>query len=151
MAILIGAPVINMDLPKLKDKYLLLDMGVKGAMEFKKRYKRAIFIYVIPPNKERLLLQMKDRDPSRLLRSKAQIPMTSKVCDWLVINDNPEEAAIQIERIMRIIKENVHNINNLDEDSLRFLYSCNLHNPSNREFLDRFYDQDVSYPEERQF
>lgn len=150
MAIHIGAPVIDMNSQRLNGKYLILDMGIKGAKEFKEKYKNAIFVYVIPPTKERLLSQMKDRNPSRLFRSKAQLSGTFDVCDWLVINDNPNDAAIQIERIMQIIKENSHDFGALDEDTLRFLYSCNFHNPKNREFLDRFYGEDVSHPEERQ-
>lgn len=127
-----------------------MDMGVKGAKEFKQKYKNAIFIYVIPPTKERLLEQMKDRNPSRLQRSKAQLPQTYEVCDWLVINDNLDDTAAEIERIMHIVKEHAHDFKSLDEDTVRFLFSHNFHNPKNKEFLEKFYGEDVSYPEERE-
>jgi guanylate kinase len=148
MDITIGAPLININSKRHDNKFLLLDMGVKGAMEFKKNFKNAIFIYIIPPTIERLFDQMKDRNPSRLQRSKAQLSVASDVCDWLVINDDVEIAATQIEKIMHTIRDNYHNLDGIDEETMRFLYSCNFHNPKNKEFLERFYGEDVSYPKE---
>ena len=43
MVIHIGAPILDMSNPEYQGKYLLLDMGAKGAREFKAKYKNAIF------------------------------------------------------------------------------------------------------------
>ncbi len=137
-----GAPIVDMDTPYLKDKYLVLDMGIRGAIEFKERYKNAIFVYVMPPNLERLLGQMSSRHPDRINRSKAQIPLVGQVCNWLVINDTPEQAALEIEKIMTIIKENSHNLGDLDDDTIRFLYGHSLRSGSSRQFLKEFYGRE---------
>lgn len=139
-----GAPIVDMDTPHLKDKYVVLDMGIKGAMEFKERYKNAIFVYLIPPTLDRLLNQMgaSARYPDRINRSRAQIPLVGKVCNWLVINDNPDVAAAEIEKIMTIIKENAHDFGNLDDESLRFLYAHNLRSGRSRQFLEEFYGKE---------
>lgn len=136
-----------MQAPENQGKFLIMDMGAKGASEFKERYRNAIFIYIIPPNKEALLERMKNRNPSRLQRSKRQLPQAKKVCDWLVINDDLDEAVDQIEQIMHIIKKHGQSIRTLDDDTLRFLYSRNLHNKENVKFLDEFYGKDLSYPD----
>ena len=150
MDILIGTPLIDMSCPSLKDKFLVIDMGVNGARELKQRYKNAIFIYIIPPTKEKLLSQMKDRDPSRLLRSKSQLPNAFKVCKWLVINDNPENAAMQIERIMTTLKTYSGNVGKIDRNTMEFLYSCSFHSPKNRDFLQKFYGDEISQVKERE-
>ncbi len=150
MDILIGTPIIDMSCSNLQDKYLIIDMGVNGAKELKSRYKNAIFIYIIPPTKERLLSQMKDRNPSRLLRSKSQLPNAFKVCKWLVINDDPKNAALQIERIMTTLKTYSGNLDKIDRDTMAFLYSCSFYNPKNREFLQGFYGDEISHVKERE-
>ena len=92
----IGAPIIDMQSEENKGKFLIMDMGAKGALEFKKKYKNAIFVYIIPPNCERLIAQMEYRDASRINRSKVQIASASQVCDWLVINDDIKAAVAAI-------------------------------------------------------
>ena len=67
-----GAPKINMKSQKFRDKVVLLDMGAKGAKEFKDTYKNSIFIYIIPPNEEILSAQMKNRDSTRMDRNRNQ-------------------------------------------------------------------------------
>ncbi len=149
MDILIGAPVIDMNAKQLQGKYLIMDMGCNGAAEFKKRYSNSIYIYIIPPTKERLIAQMVGRSKSRLERSKRQIPQVKEVCDWLVINDDPSVAAGEIERIMHLIREHGTNWDNVDIDTMRFLYSRNLHNKKNIEFLDNFYGKEKALQVER--
>lgn len=150
MDILIGAPVIDMSAKELQGKYLIMDMGSNGAVEFKKRYRNSIYVYIIPPTKERLIAQMVGRSKERLVRSKRQIPQVKKVCDWLVVNDNPDVAAGEIEQIMHLIREHGTNWDNVDIDTMRFLYSRNLHNPKNIEFLDNFYGKEKSLHQERE-
>lgn len=149
MVIHIGAPILDMSNPEYQGKYLLLDMGAKGAREFKAKYKNAIFVYVIPPTKERLVGQMTGRHPDRLARNKRQIANAMEVCDWLIINDDRDESAQVLERIMGIIKRYGQDLDNIPQEDLEFLYSHNFHNKQNRKFLERFYD-DVSYPDQRE-
>lgn len=149
MDILIGAPILDMSNPEYQGKYLLLDMGAKGAAEFKAKYKNAIFVYVIPPTKERLVGQMKGRHPDRLARNKRQIAQAMQVCDWLIINDDRDESAEVLERIMSIIRKYGQNLDDIPQEDLEFLYAHNFHNKQNRKFLERFYDE-VSYPDQRE-
>lgn len=150
MDIVIGAPILDMDNPKYQGKYLMLDMGVRGAAEFKAKYPNIICVYVIPPTKDRLLGQMEGRHPDRFQRNKRQITQAMDVCDWLIINDDKDAAVAVLERIMSIVKRYGNNIEDIPEEDLEFLYAHNFHNKQNRKFLERFYD-DVSYPEEREF
>ena len=149
MDILIGAPILDMSNPEYQGKYLLLDMGAKGAAEFKAKYKNAIFVYVIPPTKERLVGQMTGRHPDRFARNKRQIAQAMQVCDWLIINDDKEQSAQTLERIMSIIKRYGQDLDDIPQEDLEFLYAHNFHNKQNRKFLERFYDE-VSYHDQRE-
>ena len=144
----IGAPIIDMKSNSNANKFLIMDMGAKGALEIKKIYKNAIFVYIIPSNYERLVSQMEYRDASRLKRSKAQIESAAKVCDWLIINDDTDIAVTQIEKIMHTIKEYGERIDELDIETMKFLYSRNFHNQDNINFLKNFYPDDLIYTEE---
>lgn len=141
-----GCPKIDVNDERYRGKYIFIDMGPRGAKEFKSIYNNTVCVFVIPPTKERLLLQMKGRE-SRWKRNVDQIPLVKECCDWLVVNDTPDEAASQIEKIMQLVKQYAHNWNNADEASLRFLYDRNLHNKKNIEFLDSFYGKQTSFPE----
>lgn len=121
-----------------------MDMGIKGAQEFKKKYSNAIFVYIIPPSQEALLNQMKTRNPSRLQRSIAQLPLVESVCNWLVLNDTPKSAAQKIERIMHTVMEYGDNLEQADEETIRFLFEHNMHNQKNKDFLRNFYTPQIS-------
>lgn len=142
MDILIGTPVLDMDTPYLKDKYVILDIGVEGAREFKQKHKNSISVYVTPSSEEEVLQQMQTKYPSELNSNKSQLKLSPQVCDWLVINDDPEQAASEIERIMCLAKENSQDLESLDEETLKFLFSYNFHNPKNREFVENFYGKE---------
>lgn len=136
---LYGAPLIDMNAFENRGKFLIMDMGVSGAAELKGLYKNSVCIYIIPPTQERLLSQMGTRGYERFVRSKKQIKRVKDVCDWLVINDDLETAASQIQKIMHTIKEYAPNFDSVDEETMRFLYDRNFHNKQNIDFLDNFY------------
>lgn len=142
MDILIGTPVLDMDTPYLKDKYVILDIGVKEAREFKDKHKNSISVYVTPSNEEEVLQQMGTRYPSDVNNNKSQLQLSPQVCDWLIINDDSEQAASEVERIMTLVKEKGPDFVGLDEDTLKFLYSHNFHNPQNTEFVENFYGKE---------
>lgn len=139
MDVLIGAPILDMSSKQLQEKYLIMDIGSDGAEEFKRKYKNSIYVYLMPPNVQRLLSQMKGRSKSRLNRNIRQIPKVKQVCDWLVINDDQDIAASEIEQIMHLVKEHGTSWGDVDIDTMKFLYSRSLHNPVNVEFLDNYY------------
>lgn len=94
-----------MEADENKGKVLIMDMGVKGAKELKKRYYNIISIYIIPPNITKLVSQMENRNMSRLKRNKKQIEEAVETCDWLIINDDLDIAVSEIERIIKNIKK----------------------------------------------
>lgn len=142
MDILIGTPVLDMDTPYLKDKYVILDIGVKEAREFKDKHKNSISVYVTPSNEEEVLQQMRTRYPSDVNSNKSQLQLSPQVCDWIVINDDSEQAVSEIERIMYFAKENAQDLESLDDETLKFLYSHNFHNPQNTGFVENFYGKE---------
>lgn len=147
MDILFGAPVLDMDTPYLKDKYVVLDVGVKDAMVFKQKHPNSISVFVSPPNQEELLKQCIGTYPSMLSNSKSQFQLAPQICDWLVINRDSDQAASDIERIMSLVKDNAHALGDLDEETLKFLYSHNFSNAANKRFVEEFYGKER---EERQ-
>lgn len=142
MVIIIGAPIIDMNAFENQGKYLIMDMGSKGAAEFKQKYKNAIFIYVIPPTKERLLSQMGTRGLERFERSKRQLHQVTDIYDWLIINNDVNTAVQEIEKIMHTVKEYSHNLDAIDIDTMKFLYDRNFHNKKNIDFLNKFYGEE---------
>lgn len=142
MDILIGTPVLDMDTPYLKDKYVILDIGVKESREFKEKHRNSISVYVTPSSEESVLQQMRTLYPSEVNSNKAQLQLSPQVCDWLVINDDSEQAASEIERIMQFVKDNAQDLESLDDETLKFLYSHNFHNPQNTEFVENFYGKE---------
>lgn len=136
-----ACPVINMNDKKYNEKILLLDIGVKGASELKKRYNNIVSIYIIPPNKERLKNQMVDRDSTRWYRNLRQIKEAEKICDWLVINDKIDVTTSEIKTIAEIIMEYRTDIRLMDIQSVRKLYKFNMYNEKNKKFLEGFYNE----------
>ncbi len=139
-----GAPKINMKSQKFRDKVVLLDMGAKGAKEFKDTYKNSIFIYIIPPNEEILSAQMKNRDSTRMDRNRNQLKNMKDVCKWLVINDDIDKTVEEIMKIIKTIQQYYGNLNKIDKDTAKFLYQRTLYNMDNIMFLKNYYDKTTS-------
>ena len=139
-----GAPKINMNAEELKNKIVLVDMGAKGAKEFKATYKNSIFIYIIPPSREILSSQMKNRDSTRMDRNKNQLENMKDVCKWLVINDDMDKTTCEIMHIIRTIKQYYGNLNKIDKETAKFLYHRTLYNMDNIMFLKKYYEETIS-------
>ena len=105
-------------------------------------------VYVIPPTLEGLMSQMEGRGKTRVQRNLNQIEQAKRVCDWLVINDDVDTAASQIETIMHALREHGDDLDSIDLDTMRFLYSKSLHNKENVRFLDEFFPRDLSQEKE---
>jgi len=85
---------------------LLLDIDVQGAQQIKEKYKKAVFIFILPPSfaelKRRLQARGQESSASvqkRLDVAKKEIRHYSQF-DFLVVNDNLDKAAAELESIV---------------------------------------------------
>jgi guanylate kinase len=86
---------------------LILDIDVQGAGQVREKIDRAIFIFVIPPSYQELKRRLERRgldSPAeirqRLDRARQEIRSYSRF-DYLIVNDNLEEAGRELESIIR--------------------------------------------------
>lgn len=89
-------------------KNLIMDVDVKGALNIKKRYDSEVLsIFVMPPNKEELEKRLRSRgtDNEETIRrrlEKSEYEMSfSPEFDYVVVNDNLEEAVNGVEKRIR--------------------------------------------------
>lgn len=88
-------------------KDIILDIDVQGAEQIRKRYKGAIFIFIMPP----LFPELKRRLESRRDESKEAVKRRLETArkemrfypqfDYIIINDKLEEAAEELESVIR--------------------------------------------------
>jgi len=86
---------------------LLLDIDIQGAQQMRKRAKKAIFIFILPP----LFQELKRRLEFRSLESSASIQNRLENAqkeirhynqfDYIVVNDDLEKAVLELESIIR--------------------------------------------------
>ena len=105
--------LVNSLLKKNKDVLLCID--AKGALEIKKKFaKRAVFIFVVPPNKTVLVKRTKLRareDKAEMKRRLARIKTElsyAKEYDYIIINDDLSEAIENLKSI--IIARRLENV-----------------------------------------
>jgi guanylate kinase len=91
-------------------KDILLEIDVQGALQVRYQYPQCLAIFILPPDEPTLLhrLQARGRDSAeeiskRFRDAKREIHMAkgSRTFDYMVINDNLDQA---VEEIIRIIK-----------------------------------------------
>ncbi|MBI5055909.1 MAG: guanylate kinase [Nitrospirae bacterium] len=95
---------------------IILDIDVQGAMQIKKKYDNAVYIFIFPPSmrilKQRLLnrgTDSKDIIDRRLEKARAEIT-GYKNYDYVIINDKLEKAYKELEGIIvsnRLKTENI--------------------------------------------
>ncbi len=85
---------------------IILDIDTHGAMQLKKRYENAVYIFILPPSvevlKERLVnrkTDSKDVIAKRLDNVKNEIPYY-KDYDYIVVNDSLDKAYRELESII---------------------------------------------------
>ncbi len=85
---------------------IILDIDTHGAMQLKKRYENAVYIFILPPSvevlKERLInrkTDSKDVIAKRLDNAKSEIPYY-KDYDYIVVNDSIDKAYRELESII---------------------------------------------------
>ncbi len=88
-------------------KIPLFDVDVQGAGKFKKIFKKAIFIFIVPPSIEelrsRLINRGTDTDEEVNLRIQNALKELKKLknYDYIIINNNIEEALLDFKAILR--------------------------------------------------
>lgn len=86
---------------------LILDIDVQGARQVREKIKRAIFIFVLPPSYQELKRRLERRgldSPAairrRLDRARQEIRSYSRF-DYIIVNDDLEEAGRELESVIR--------------------------------------------------
>ena len=91
---------------KLKQKSVLLEIDVNGALSVKRSYPEAVLVILTPPDRETLKLRLKGRSTeteeeleNRLARADFELSQKDKF-DYVVINDDLEETEQAIRKII---------------------------------------------------
>ncbi|MDH7511968.1 MAG: guanylate kinase [Clostridiales bacterium] len=86
---------------------IILDIDVQGARQVREKVKRALFIFVLPPSYQKLKSRLERRgldSPAeirrRLDRARQEIRSYSRF-DYIIVNDDLEEAGRELESIIR--------------------------------------------------
>jgi guanylate kinase len=94
---------------------IILDIDVHGAMQLKKTYDNAVYIFILPPSmqtlKKRLMnrkTDTRDKIAKRLDNAKAEIA-GYKAYDYIIINDKLEKAGKELESIFTAVKVRTEN------------------------------------------
>ncbi len=101
-----GTPSRYVEQRRAAGKHVLLDIEVQGASQVRSRIQDAITIFVIPPSLEVLRQRLRDRGTdsdtviqNRLKRARAEYKEAT-FYDYIVINDDPDEAARELDSII---------------------------------------------------
>ncbi|HZK57380.1 MAG TPA: guanylate kinase [Clostridia bacterium] len=103
---------------------VLLEIDIVGALQIKKKFRDAVFVFILPPSLKELKNRIVSRGTENLTdiekRYDAAISEIKQVMkyDYVIINDNVSEAVQDIEAIMRAEKRKV--LRNYKEILLRF-------------------------------
>lgn len=89
---------------ELIERDLIFDKDVNGAIAIKHMYPEAITIYVMPKDNETLLKRRGNRGKHRAEIAVQEIPKAKKL-DFLIINDDIDEAVGQVEQIIECMRE----------------------------------------------
>jgi guanylate kinase len=102
---LYGTSAITMKESLNKGDDLLLDIEPRGAKKIKERFRRGIFVFVLPPSREELWKRLKGRghDKASVIRKRfIQAEDELKEVSWydyVIFNENLEEAVKQLQAI----------------------------------------------------
>lgn len=96
---------LNVPTEELSTVDLFFDKDVRGAISIKDKYPEAITIYVMPKNKEILEKRRGKRGSKRAEIARGEIEL-AKQLDFLVINDDIDEAVKQVETIIECMRQN---------------------------------------------
>lgn len=104
---------------------LLLEIDVQGALQIKKKYKEAVFIFLIPPTMEELRNRLVKRDTeseeeinTRFKNAFRELDFVGEY-DYFVINDKVSQAVIDIENIIAAEKLRVKRHKDIKSEVLK--------------------------------
>lgn len=96
---------------QLKEKNVILEIDVVGALNAKKIFPSAVLIFIMPPSEEVLIERLKKRNSeseaeieNRVERLNFELQKRSEY-DYVVVNDDVERATLEIEKIIDTEKE----------------------------------------------
>lgn len=110
---LYGTPKSNLHNALNQGKLLLLDIDVQGAEKIKEKLgDECLLIFIKPPSLEELkkrIIQRKDtKDVERRIKNAQEEMEKSNIFDFVIVNDDLEEAIIKVkEIIIRSIEKNI--------------------------------------------
>lgn len=86
---------------------LLLDIDIQGAQQIKEKYKKAVFIFIMPPHFQDLKRRLKIRGQESSVSVQKRLEVARKEIryyhqfDYVVINDELERSVLELESIIR--------------------------------------------------
>lgn len=97
----------------LKEKSVILEIDVVGALNAKKAFPECVLVMIVPPSKETLFQRLKGRNSetdeeiqNRLARLEYELSKKDEY-DFVVVNDDLDKALAQLERILDSQKQSV--------------------------------------------
>ncbi len=104
---------------------VLLEIDVQGALQIKKKYKEAVFIFLIPPTMEELKNRLIKRDTesedeinTRFKNAFRELDFVGEY-DYFVVNDQVSQAVIDIENIIAAEKLRVKRHKDIKSEVLK--------------------------------
>jgi len=109
-----GTPIDYVNEQIEKNKTVILEIEVNGALQVKKAYPEAVLIFLTPPNmvelKKRLIgraTETPEKIELRLKRAKEEFDIIDKY-DYIIINESVEKAADDIDCVVKAEKMRAH-------------------------------------------
>lgn len=96
---------LRIPVEELNSKDIFLDKDVRGALSIKKKYPEAVTIYIMPKDVETLIKRRGNRGAIRQQIAKEEVALAKKL-DFLVINDDIEQAVQSVENIIECMRMN---------------------------------------------
>lgn len=91
---------------KLREKSVILEIDVKGAMNAKRRIGETVTVFIAPPSKEALIERLRGRQSeteeqiaTRVARAEYELSFAKKY-DYVVVNDDLEQAYAQLVKVI---------------------------------------------------
>ena len=107
-----------------KGEIVLLEIDVQGALQIKKRYKEAVFIFLLPPSMSELKQRLINRDTeteeeinTRFSNAYKELDFVGEY-DFFVVNNTVEQAVRDIEHIIAAEKLRTKRFKNIKAEVL---------------------------------
>ena len=108
-----------------KGEIVLLEIDVQGALQIKKRYKEAVFIFLLPPSMSELKQRLINRDTeteeeinTRFSNAYKELDFVGEY-DFFVVNNTVEQAVTDIEHIIAAEKLRTKRFKNIKAEVLK--------------------------------